>query len=176
MVKSSRLNLEIYLGNRQKLTVRVEKMATALADENTAACANENTTDLEESQNEDPFLNGLNIESFIDDEFRNLFDSESDLDEESPFDEDCTASSSSSSRILVQQLQKFKASNCIDNGDVDSKDDESGVVVETRDELEQEPSKALQKCERCERLQLQGNNASSLDSGIGDGHKDEPGI
>lgn len=141
-------------------------MATALAG---GICVGENSMDLEENQAEDTFSDGINIDSFIDEEFSNLFDSGSDVDE-SLF-EDCAPSSSKSSIILAQQLQKLKESNCVDNGEASLVGNEVGerVSVATKEDLD-DMSTTSQFCEKCQRLQA--NNSSSLDSVIGDSQRD----
>jgi len=140
-------------------------MAT-VSDKYAEVCASENTNGVDENHTEDTFSDGLNIDSFIDEEFANLFDSESDLDDQSLF-EDCAPSCSNSSRILAQQLQKLKQSNMVDNG---GSTDEI-VAVERAHELEHEQGRENQAGSE----RLQAGNSNSLDSGIGDGHKEELG-
>ncbi|KAK3746761.1 hypothetical protein QZH41_013590, partial [Actinostola sp. cb2023] len=141
-------------------------------------CVDEKPMDLDANQGEETFSD-RSIESFIDEEFSNLFDSESSDVEESLFEVEEDTTCSNSSKILAQQLQKLNDSHCVDSGepsrqtDVSLERNEAGesCSIATKEELKREATQMVQHCEKCSRLQ--SNNSSSLDSGIGDGHRDE---
>lgn len=121
-------------------------MATAL---NNAAENAMETMETDDIQPED--TDGLNIDSFIDEEFTNLFDSGSD-GEESLFAEDHVTRSSSSSLIFAQQLKKLNEST---NGEISliTRGEGENISLAKNEDLDDGSKARQQFCENCQRLQ-----------------------
>jgi hypothetical protein len=159
-------------------------MAAVVNNVDPNICEPENTMDLDDREygtqadetNGDGFTK-CNFDSYIDEEFANIFDSESEGDD---FDAPNTNTSNSSS-ILAQQLQILKESSCEDVGvspgvltptvaiQSDATDEFSPTTVR-QDGEGVSMSQAQKYCEKCHRLQ---SNSNSVDSGIGDGQKED---
>ncbi|XP_031556888.1 uncharacterized protein LOC116293564 isoform X2 [Actinia tenebrosa] len=147
----------------------------------------ENSMDLDDSERgaQADEVNGgsFNFDSYIDEEFSNIFDSCGE-DSEGDFEDHPNTNLSHSSRILAQQLQILKETNIeevgassevftpVENIQVDAANKVSLTTRSKDGEGVSSTSTEAQKylCEKCHRLQ---SNSYSLDSGIGDGHKED---
>lgn len=124
----------------------------------------------------------FNFDSYIDEEFSNIFDSSDDS--EGDFEDNPSSSASHSSRILAQQLQILKETNIeevgatpevftsAENIQIDAANETPSTARSKAGEGVSSSSSQTQNffCEKCHRLQ---SNSHSLDSGIGDGHKED---
>lgn len=123
----------------------------------------------------------FNFDSYIDEEFSNIFDSCGD---DSEGEDNPNSSASHSSRMLAQQLQILKETNIeeleaspevftpAENIEVDATDETTSTTRSKDGEGVASSSTSQAQnyfCEKCHRLQ---SNSHSLDSGIGDGHKE----